>query len=165
MGEAPQVIARLAILQMTNPEQIAVKLIEYNSWEFLQACQLRYKVFFAPHNLPYSTVFSPEQRDSYHAAIIFQDTVVAYGELVPQDNLIHQICQMVVHPDYQKQNLGRAILSTLIDIARIEGAIALTLNARLTAIAFYQKLGFQTCGVKFPSPTTGVMHIKMNQKL
>ena len=146
-------------------EQIVVKLIEYDSPEFLQACQLRYELFFAEHNLPFSTVFCDRQKYSFHAAIQDSNLVVAYGELVPQDNLVYRVCQMVVHPDYQKQNLGRKILSTLIAIAKKEGATSLTLDARLTAIGFYQKLGFKTCGAEFPSTTTGVMHMTMNKEL
>ena len=48
--------------------------------------------------------------------------VVAYGQLVPHKDRIYQICQMVVRPDYQGQNLGRQILLTLIDLARQQGA-------------------------------------------
>ena len=144
---------------------IRPKLIDYDSREFRQACQLRYELFFAEHNLPYSTVFSDRQKNSYHAAITIDDTVFAYGELVPTDNLVYRIRQMVVHPDYQRQGFGRKILSSLSELAQNQGAIALTLDARLTAIAFYQKLGFETSGQEFPSTTTGVMHIAMNRTL
>lgn len=145
--------------------QTLVKFIEYGSPEYQQACQLRYQLFFAEHNLPWSTVFGDRHEESFYAAIVVEERVVAYGELVPQSNLVYKICQMVVAPQYQKQNLGRKILSTLTNLAREEGAIALTLNARLTAVGFYQKLGFQPFGKDFPSTTTGVMHIAMNKKL
>ena len=144
--------------------QHLVKLIEHNSPEYHQACQLRYKLFFAEHNLPWNIVLDKNQASYYHAVIV-EDCVVAYGQLVPYPNRIYQICQMVVEPDYQNQNLGRKILSSLIQIAKDRGAIAITLNARLTAVGFYQKLGFKTCGTEFPSTTTGVPHIEMHKKL
>ena len=78
---------------------------------------------------------------------------------------MYQVCQMVVRPEYQGQNLGREILLFLIKIAKQDKAIALTLNARLTAVCFYQKLGFKTEGEPFPSDITGVPHIEMNQEL
>lgn len=144
--------------------QHLVKLIKHNSPEYHQACQLRYRLFFAEHNLPWNVVLDKNQASYYHA-VILQDCVVAYGQLVPHSNRIYQICQMVVEPKYQNQNLGRKIVSTLIQIAKAQNAIAITLDARLTAVGFYQKSGFQTCGTEFPSTTTGVPHIQMYKKL
>ena len=145
--------------------QYSVELIKYNSPKYHQACQLRYRLFFAEHNLPWNVVLDERQASYYHAAVIIQDYVIAYGQLVPHSNRIYQICQMVVEPKYQNKNLGKKILSTLIEIAKNRGAIAIILNARLTAVGFYQKLGFQTCGTEFPSTTTGVTHIEMYKKL
>lgn len=148
-----------------NEEPISVKLIGYHSKEYQQACRLRYELFFAEHNLPWSVVQDERQAEYLHAAVSIKDCVIAYGQLVPHCNRIYQICQMVVQPAYQGQHLGSKILSTLIEIAKQEKAIAITLNARLTAVGFYQKLGFQTYGTPFPSNTTGVLHIAMNKKL
>lgn len=148
-----------------NKENFPVKLIEYGSSEYLQACALRHELFFAKHNLPWSTVFRDRHPESYYAVISLQNCVVAYGELVPQDPKIYRICQMVVHPDYQKQNLGRTLLLELIKLAKAKDVSSLTLNSRLTAIAFYQKLGFRCFGAEFPSKTTGVKHIAMKRDL
>jgi len=146
-------------------KQISVELIRYNSREYQQACQLRYQLFFAEQSLPWSVVEDPRQAEYFHAGISIKDCVVAYGQLVPNLNRIYQICQMVVQPAYQGQNLGRQILLALFKIAKQEKAIALTLNSRLTAVGFYQKLGFQTTGEPFPSDTTAVPHITMKRKL
>jgi predicted GNAT family N-acyltransferase len=146
-----------------------IELIEYNSAEFQQACQLRYELFFAEHGLPGNIVQDDRQADYFHAAIVISGSVVAYGQLVPQDNSMfpnmYQICQMVVKPSYQGQNFGSRILLFLIEQAKKEGAIALTLHARTTAVGFYQKFGFQTYGTEFPSTTTGIPHITMKKKL
>lgn len=142
-----------------------VKLIVYNGQEYQQACQLRYQLFFAKHNLPWKVVDQTSKADNFYAAIVIAGQVVAYGELVPQGTMVYKICQMVVHPSYQRQNLGRQILEFLIDLAQEQGAIALTLNSRIAAIGFYQKLGFQTFGQEFASSTTGIMHIGMSLKL
>lgn len=152
-------------MKENNKEKSSVKLIEYGSSEYLQACELRYELFFAKHNLPWSTVFKDCHPESSYAAIIFQNRVIAYGELVPQDYFTYRICQMVVHPNYQRQNFGRTIVLKLIELAKSKHATSLILNSRLPAIAFYQKLGFHCFGSKFPSATTGVMHISMKLSL
>lgn len=156
-----------------NQNQILVKLIQYNSQEYYQACQLRYRLFFAEHDLPWEIVLDDHDADSFHAAVVIQGCVAAYGKLTPQNNLVYRLGQIVVEPIYQRQNLGRQVVLTLIDLAKQQGAIAqpglrpiiLTLNSRLSAVGFYQKLGFQTFGDTFPSASTGVIHIAMRQKL
>lgn len=148
-----------------NQNQVLVKLIKYNSQEYHQACQLRYRLFFAEHDLPGEIVFDDRDADSFHAAVVIQGRVAAYGKLTPQNNLVYRLGQMVVEPNYQGKNLGRQVVLTLIDLAKQQGAIALELNSRLSAVGFYQKLGFQTFGNEFPSSTTGVTHIGMKQEL
>ena len=145
-------------------KEISVQLIKYQSREYKQACELRYRLFFAEHGLPWEIVLD-DNDINFHAAIIVQNNVVAYGQLIAKDSFVYQVKQMVVEPKYQKQNLGRQILQSLINIARQQGATDVTLNARLFAVGFYQKLGFQTYGSQFPSATTGVIHIPMRQKL
>ncbi|MEN9521419.1 MAG: hypothetical protein RLZZ381_4007 [Cyanobacteriota bacterium] len=153
------------MVMIETEAEAKVELIKYKSQEFQQACQLRYELFFAEHGLPWHIVQDERQADYFHAAIVTSGSVVAYGQLVPQDNRVYQISQMVVKPGYQGQNFGSRILLFLLDRAREEKAIALTLNARTTAVGFYQKFGFQTHGTQFPSSTTGVPHITMNKKL
>ena len=144
--------------------KISVKLIEYQRQEYRQACKLRYRLFFQEHNLPWDVVLNNNDAD-FLAAIVIEENVVAYGQLRDRHNGIYQIEQMVVEPKYQRQYLGKRIILTLIDLAKHKGAIEIVLNSRLCAIGFYQRVGFQTCGVEFPSPTTGVIHIPMNKKL
>lgn len=150
---------------MRITKESKIELIKYNSAEFQQACQLRYELFYAEHSLPWQIVQDERQADYFHAAILIRNSVVAYGQLVPQDNSVYQISQMVVKPGYQGQNLGSKILLCLIDRAKSAKAIALTLHARTTAVGFYQRFGFQTHGTEFLSATTGIPHITMNKSL
>lgn len=146
---------------MLNP----VKLIEPGSWEYHQACQIRYLVFYAQHGLPFEIVLKQENTDSFHAAIVTQDNVVAYGRLTPSNSRIYCVSQMVVKPSHQRQNCGGQILSTLIDLAQQQGAIAIRLDARISAVGFYQKFGFKIIGTEHPSLTTGIIHIEMKREL
>lgn len=150
---------------MRSPSLSIAKIIAYQGQEYQQACQLRYELFFAEHNLPWSVLQDEAQAEYVHVAILCGEVVLAYGQLAPRADGVYQVCQMVVKPDFQGQQLGRSILLKLIEIALQEQAIALTLNARLTAVGFYQKLGFTTCETTFPSQITGVPHIKMNREL
>jgi predicted GNAT family N-acyltransferase len=35
------------------------------------------------------------------------------------------------------------------------------LSARESAVGFYEKMGFNVIGAKFPSPKTGIIHVSM----
>lgn len=145
-------------------KEIAVKLIKYQSLEYQQACELRYRLFYNEHGLSWNAVIDSSDANCFHAAIILQSNLVAYGQLSKCNQSNYQIKQMVVEPSYQKQGLGKQILLTLLNLAKQQGATEIALNARLSAVGFYQKIGFKTCGIQFPSSTTGVIHVPMKQK-
>lgn len=143
------------------------KFIEYGSDEYYQAAQLRYRLFYQEHNIPFESIFEPQEKQDLHVAIIADpgNSVIAYGRLGQNSLQEFQIYQMVVMPEFQGQGLGMNILQTLAEVAVERGASLLTLNARTTKVQFYQKAGFETVGEVFLSSTTGVPHIKMQKKL
>lgn len=143
-----------------------LQFIDTNSPEYLQACELRYQLFFAEHNLPFSTIYYHRESIGIHAVIKKSDTdqVIAYGILIPGENKVYQINQMVVSPSYQRQGLGKMIMQALIEKAKIEQARAIILEARTTAVDFYRKFDFEIVSREYPSKKTGVLHLTMLKK-
>ncbi|MGB3640733.1 MAG: GNAT family N-acetyltransferase [Rivularia sp. (in: cyanobacteria)] len=143
-----------------------LQFIDTNSPEYLQACKLRYNLFFAEHNLPFSTVYYRRESIGFHGVIKTDDTneVIAYGILTPAENKVYQIHQMVVEPSYQKQGFGKTIMQALIEKAKTEEARAIILEARTTAVDFYHKFGFEVVSREYPSKKTGVLHVTMLKK-
>jgi predicted GNAT family N-acyltransferase len=142
-----------------------IKQIELNSEIYQQACQLRYQLFYQPHGLSFDSVFNTQETESIHLGTIEQNLLVAYGQLTQQNAQIYKIGQMVVHPHYQRQGLGKELLAELIAIAKQKNANKIVLDARISAINFYQQLGFRKIlGTEHPSATTGVPHIYMQLK-
>jgi predicted GNAT family N-acyltransferase len=143
-----------------------LQVIEYGSPEYQQAAQLRYRLFYQVHDIPFAAIFDPQEPQDLHLAITDQatDCVLAYGRLGQTTAHEFQIYQMVVEPAHQGQGMGKLILRALVAAARQRGASLLTLNARVAQTQFYQKLGFQTVGEVFPSSITGIPHIKMQNR-
>jgi [ribosomal protein S18]-alanine N-acetyltransferase len=59
------------------------------------------------------------------------------------------ITLLAIHPDYQRQGLGRSLLSALVQLARAQGLERATLEVRPSnqaALSLYQKFGFQEAG-------------------
>jgi GNAT superfamily N-acetyltransferase len=183
-----------------------IRFVTAPDLEYALLCDLRYRVFFAPHQLPFEILFDAQEAISFHAIysqlpsqavksiadfgdeFLFErragrasqikihpsikqgpaslpQPVLACGRLTPNLNGIYQISQMAVEPLYQRQGLGQAILRALIDRASLEQAEMLTLNARLSAVSFYQKFGFVTVGQPFASAKTSIPHVEMQLQL
>jgi predicted GNAT family N-acyltransferase len=141
------------------------KQIELNSEEYQQACQLRYQLFYQPHGLSFDIILNSQEAENIHLGIIEQNLLVAYGQLTQQNEQTYKIGQIMVHPNYQRQGLGKKVLSELIAIAQQKDAQKIVLDARISAINFYQQLGFKKIlGTEHPSATTGVPHIYMQLK-
>jgi len=128
---------------------------------YLQACQLRYNLFFQPHDLPYDVLFDDIESQSLHMGFVKYENLVAYGRLTKLSPTSVQISQMVVDSHYQRQGLGSLILDELMSAARVEPTSDIFLHARLHSIKFYHKHGFNVDSETFFSRTTGVPHVVM----
>ncbi len=71
--------------------------------------------------------------------------------------------QMAVRPDWQKKGVGKALLDAAEEIALQNEALFLELNARETAVAFYEAAGYHPSGEPFTE--VGIPHIKMVKSL
>ena len=152
---------------MTELSRGCLKFIEHGSEEYEQAAQLRYRLFYQSHKIPFESIFDDRERQDIHVAITnSQDNrVLAYGRLAQNSPTEYQIYQMVVEPECQGQGFGARILQALIEAAVERGANRLVLKARVSQVGFYQKLGFSPVGEVFASLATGVPHVAMQKKL
>jgi predicted GNAT family N-acyltransferase len=152
---------------MSKTINYQLKFIEYGSDEYHQAAQLRYRLFYQEHDIPFESIFDSQEKQDLHLAITASPTniVLAYGRLSQNSFNEFQIYQMVVVPEYQGHGLGMHILQSLTEAAIERGASSLILNARVTKMQFYQKFGFEPVGEIFSSSMTGVPHIKMQRKV
>lgn len=152
---------------MSKIKNNQLKFVEYGSDEYHQAAQLRYRLFYQEHDIPFESIFDPQEEQDLHLAITASpiNSVLAYGRLGQNSFNEFQIYQMVVVPEYQRHGLGMRILQSLTEAAAERGAGLLILNARITKMQFYQKFGFEPVGEVFASSMTGVPHIKMQKEI
>ena len=71
--------------------------------------------------------------------------------------------QMAVHPQHQRQGLGRQLIQDVEPALAALGCTKLVLHARLTAVGFYSKLGYEVTGPQFTE--VGLPHLKMEKSL
>jgi len=72
----------------------------------------------------------------------------------------YQLRGMATTDEAKGQGLGRALVVACLDYARQQRARVLWCNARIVALGFYRKLGFETIGPEFDIPDVGP-HFRM----
>ena len=75
-----------------------------------------------------------------------------------------QLRGMAVAPDLRGSGIGQQLIQACVDFTRDNGVGLLWCNARLTALEFYRKLGFEIIGGEFEIPDVGP-HFRMAMRL
>lgn len=84
-------------------------------------------------------------RDSHSVVTAWAgERLVGLGNAISDGHLVVYYPHLLVHPDYQRQGIGRAIVERLQN--RYAGFHQQMIVADGEAIAFYQKLGFTRAG-------------------
>jgi N-acetylglutamate synthase-like GNAT family acetyltransferase len=109
--------------------------------------KLRWQILRAPWNQPPGSEKDELETSAWHfAAFIDNHKLIATGRLHKTNKTDGQIRYMAVSETYQSQGIGCQILKALESQARQEGLNKILLNARESAVGFYQKQGYQVAG-------------------
>ena len=130
-------------------------------WERVSehAYLIRKQVFIAEQGVPEELELDELDLSALHALAYQDGQCVGTGRLVNLGNGQAQIGRMAVLPNFRGQGIGREILERLLLAATAEGASSLILHAQLTAMPFYEKLGFVGQGSLYEE--AGIPHRNM----
>lgn len=88
-----------------------------------------------------------------HVVAVDGRTVVGCASVYPSpyegEPAAWQLRGMAVAPELQSSGIGARVLLGAIDIVRAAGAPLLWANARVTALGFYERLGFEVVGEEY----------------
>ena len=118
-----------------------------NEQEWEDYFKLRWQVLRAPWNQPPGSEKDELETSAWHvAAFIDNHKLIASGRLHKTNKTDGQIRYMAVSEVYQSQGIGCLILKALESQARQEGLKKIVLNARESAVGFYQQQGYRVSG-------------------
>ena len=141
-----------------------ISTIQFATPEYDEAVQLRTAVLRAPLGLAFDLDFlSQEYNDTHIVAYAENGTLLGILLLTQLDTTTVKMRQVAVHFDYQKKGVGKALVAYSEKYARGEGYTFMQLNARSTAVVFYQKLGYETVGEEFVE--VSIPHFAMRKAL
>jgi predicted GNAT family N-acyltransferase len=138
--------------------------IEFATPEYDETVQLRDKILRKPLGLQFSEEQLAEEFADFHLAAYTNDWILT-GCLVltPKDDKTLKMRQVAVDETVQKMGVGRQLVEASEAFGRACGFDIMELNARDTAVPFYQKLDYTIVGERFEE--VGIGHFKMVKKL
>jgi predicted GNAT family N-acyltransferase len=98
-----------------------------------------------------------------HIIATLDGVAVGTGRLLMLDESTARIGRMAVLPGYRGRGIGGAILSALIERARLRGGRRAVLAGQMHAIPFYARHGFEAYGDEFDE--AGIVHRMMSRSL
>jgi predicted GNAT family N-acyltransferase len=140
---------------MSNLEVRAIA----NPKELDEMYHQRWLVLRAPLGMDRGTEKDIHDEKAFHLVAILTDKIVGSARLVELSPELGNISYVAVLPDFQKQGIGTKLMEKLIEQSRKKNLQRLKLKSRITAVNFYQKLGFSAAGEPFDY--LGIPHVFM----
>ncbi|MBI1890836.1 MAG: GNAT family N-acetyltransferase [Burkholderiales bacterium] len=117
---------------------------------------LREEVFIIEQQVPVELEWDEFDESSVHALFYDENGVaLGTGRLLPDGH----IGRMAVRKAARGNGIGSAILTALMNAARVRGNVEVVLNAQVHAESFYARFGFVREGDVFSD--AGIPHIRM----
>lgn len=119
---------------------------------------LREAVFIIEQQVPVELEWDEFDESSVHALAYDENGMaLGTGRLLPDGH----IGRMAVRKAARGNGIGSAILTALMNAARVRGNVEVVLNAQVHAESFYARFGFVREGDVFPD--AGIPHIRMRR--
>ena len=122
--------------------------IDFGSTRYDELVELRYKILLEPLGLRFLDSHRQKEMNYLHIGCVecLDDKLVGGLMLAPVDNDDVRLLQVAVDTKYQREGIGRAMVEYAKQRAREAGYKRMFIHARLTAIHFYEKIGFHQEG-------------------
>ncbi|MFB2983136.1 GNAT family N-acetyltransferase [Microseira sp. BLCC-F43] len=120
----------------------------------------RWLVLRAPLNMDIGTEKDSYEDSAFHLVAVCHNQIVGSARLRELSTELGSIAYVAVLPEFQNQGIGRKLIKKLIETATEKNLKRLRLRSRISALNFYQKLGFSPEGEPFDY--LGIPHIFMH---
>lgn len=126
-------------------------------FQYLQ--HIRETVFVQEQSVPLALEWDEDDKDAWHLLAFDGDQAVATARLLATG----KIGRMAVLPAWRQRGIGTRLLQRLIDKARQAGLAEVHLSAQVSAIPFYERLGFHITSDTYED--AGIPHRDMQLRL
>ncbi|MBO0473671.1 GNAT family N-acetyltransferase [Enterococcus ureasiticus] len=131
---------------------------------YLDAVKIRRQVFMLEQGVP-----GEIEIDKYEAACIHfvlygdENEAISTCRLLPLEDGLIKLQRMAVQKEYRGKDYGRLIVESAEQFSKEQGYRAMTLGAQITALGFYERIGYIKEGEMFLD--ANIEHYQMNKPL
>ncbi len=124
-----------------------------------EALIIRMQVFVQEQGVPEELELDEFDSSADHALAYIQNQCVGTARLILRSDGRAQIGRMAVLREFRQKGVGRQLLRALILLGKSRGIVEFELHAQVSAISFYEKLGFIPHGEVYDE--AGIPHRNM----
>lgn len=144
-----------------------LRLLEYGSCDYQEMIKLRDEILRKPLGLHFTEKYLQQEINDILIGCFEKgekdSIIIGCCVLSPVDDELVQLRQMAVREDLQRSGIGKEILEFAEKESLKNGFKVLMMNARKTAVPFYERSGYHILGEEFLE--VGIPHYEMRKKL
>jgi predicted GNAT family N-acyltransferase len=144
-----------------NP--ITLKRIDIHAPEYPQVWTLREEILRRPLGMSLNDEDLSKEAEEYIIIALQQEIVIGCVMLRPISTDRLKLRQMAVAENFQGKGVGAAIVAGAEHLATELGVPYISLHARMEAVPFYERCGYERVGVEFTE--VGIPHLLMQKRL
>ena len=137
--------------------------VDYGSERYRELVALRRRILRTPLGLDFTAEQLAAERADIHIAAYLEGELVGCVVLTAVDGSTVKLRQMAVVPDLQGRGLGARIVAFAERRAAERGCRQIILNARESAVRFYEHAGYAVTGEVLTEVT--IPHLRMVKRL
>ncbi len=145
--------------------EVTVKELTYQTPEYDAAFALRNEILRVPLGLDLYSESLPNEARSIHCGAFAGNKLVGAMNFYEQAPGEYYLQQIVVANDVQTSGVGRKLMELMEKILLKKGIKKITMNARMSVVGFYEKLGYYTVGEPFYKRDRFPEQIRMDKDL
>lgn len=126
-----------------------IKQIDHGTKEYKQMIDLRHELLRKPLNLTFEKDELDKEENDILIGAFEEEKMLGCCLLTRVDKKCVRLRQMAVQNNLQGKGIGAAMLNFAENVARDMGYKNVMMHARLTAIGFYKKLGYNITSNEF----------------
>lgn len=144
-------------------ENVEFHEIRYADDRYVEACELRNEILRRPIGLDLYAEDLSREVSSRHFVLIQDGRVIAYLMITPVSEKVGKLRQMLVVEAFRGKGFGRCLVQSTEQTLVSSGLEQIVMFARVSAITFYEKLGYRRVSDEFLE--VGIPHVTMQKNL
>jgi N-acetylglutamate synthase-like GNAT family acetyltransferase len=142
---------------------MALKQIDHGSSDYKMMISLRDELLRRPLGLAFNKEELEREKEDILIGSFEDDRILGCCLLTRIDSQTVRLRQMAVRHNLQRKGIGDSIIRFAETLARDNGYRKIVMNARATAIGFYERCGYNICSDEFLEVT--IPHKRMEKWL